>query len=155
MAPWSSTQDAAEPALSRGIGRTRAGSTSAVLPQRAVIVERRDAFGLGYKLGRSLFRDALNEIHDSFFDCRIVPRWQRISRRCGLGLRGNDQERSRQDRKHRYRREQSRQGGSSPRRVARFHTRSLCQLLVANRKIKVTFGNAKTARTRADASSYP
>ena len=73
-------------------------------PERAVIVEGRDALLDRHEVRPALRRDACDEIEDRSLGRALVPGRQRIALR--LRHRGGRAERGRQHRKHRQRREQ-------------------------------------------------
>src|SRR2546430_16672121 len=48
-------------------------------PERAVVIERGDAFGDGHEVRRTFLCDLLDESHDRFLWCSVIPRRQRVS----------------------------------------------------------------------------
>ena len=57
-------------------------------PQRAVIVEGRDALIGRYEIGSTILCDPFDEIDDRCFRRTLLPRWQRTGLRLGHGRRG-------------------------------------------------------------------
>ena len=78
-------------------------------PERAVLVESGDALLGRHEFRASLIRGGLHEVDDRLLGGPVVPRGQRVTRCCGLRLRGRGQERSRHGRKRR----QCRQEGTA------------------------------------------
>src|SRR5262249_23689554 len=64
-------------------------------PQRAVLVERRDALLRRHEFRVGAIGRGLNEMQDRLLRCPVIPRWQRIVRRLDVGgYKAERQERS-------------------------------------------------------------